>query len=352
MEGLNKTHHLQWEVLAAYQANEIEVIPKEYQDPPLSSRSTSPGQSRHRSSPRSPPYHDSDRRPRRTGSDSPPKKRVMPYDEASDKYYKKSRDVRDEGSKDRRKRERRDDRDYTTARTSSPSSSGKSRHDNNRASGSTSKDIQASNPVRHPAKTVRDLAGQKTIFNTGSGPSGRRPPTVSSTVGTPPGERKPPTVSSTVGIPPGGRPPVVGSTVGIPSGGRPPTIGTSTGRHRPTPSSQSAHANNRRDSLPLFGSTPTTHKVTSLLDRGTISILKKPNRVIIRGPNGTSTNYGDPKDYDDAINSSVERPDNPVYKRHTQGQDYLFYKTESGTVVTIGPVSKVQPLIHKFFLST
>lgn len=367
------------------------MIPKEYQDPPPKSTSTSHC-SKHRSSPKSPPYYDSDKRPSGPGSISPPRKRVMEYSEASDKYYKKRRDARGEGEKERRRKERRNDsRANTSTRVLSPSV--KARHE--MAIGTSQRVIQGVPKMGMNSKTLRNLSGQNpselglslsgrpptvgvhpietppVVGNTVGIPPGGRPPVVGRTVGIPPGGRppvvgstvgippggRPPTVGSTVGIPPGGRPPIVGSAVGIPSGGRPPIVGSSSSSSngRPRPPRKDAgfttFVDHRRDSLPLFGSTPINHKITSLLDRGTIAIFKKPNRVIIRGPNGTSTNYGDPKDYDDAINSSVERPDNPVYKRHTQGKDYLFYKTESGTVVTIGPVSKIQPLIHKFFLS-
>ncbi|KAI9482691.1 MAG: hypothetical protein EXX96DRAFT_555322 [Benjaminiella poitrasii] len=92
-------------------------------------------------------------------------------------------------------------------------------------------------------------------------------------------------------------------------------------------------------------------KSSSLIDDGTISIRNKPNRVVIVNSKGITTAYGDPKDYDDAING-ITRTDNPVHKRFMNGEQYLFYRTESGHVVTIGRVSKIQPLIHKFFLCT
>lgn len=133
-------------------------------------------------------------------------------------------------------------------------------------------------------------------------------------------------------------PPAVIST---PPNKLPPTVGRGSSSFKDT----------RRNSLPLFHNKPVNHRIVSLLDQGTLLIQNKPNRVIIRSPSGVSANYGNPKDYDDAINSSVERPDNPVYKKRSHGQEFLFYKTPAGKVVTIGPVSKIQPLIHKFFLS-
>ncbi|KAI9249828.1 hypothetical protein EDC94DRAFT_323725 [Helicostylum pulchrum] len=110
--------------------------------------------------------------------------------------------------------------------------------------------------------------------------------------------------------------------------------------------------NERRSSstTPLFTPRP-PRKIETLMDKGSLIIFNKPSRVLIRQPDGTAKAYGNPKDYDDAIYSRTTRPDNPVYKRHMNGVDYLFYKTDAGNVVTIGPVSKIQPLIHKYFLS-
>jgi hypothetical protein len=103
---------------------------------------------------------------------------------------------------------------------------------------------------------------------------------------------------------------------------------------------------------PLFVNNKHSHrrsKVFSLIDNGQIVIRSKPSRVVIN-VNGTSKAYGDPKDYDDAINN-VYRANNPVHKRMMDRTQYLFYKQESGAVVAIGPVSKIQPLIHQYFLA-
>ena len=173
-------------------------------------------------------------------------------------------------------------------------------------------------------------------------------------------QMKPPTIGSKppiVGIANSSKPPNVGAA----NGNKPPAIGASSRSNtqrpisaRPTTTKHEQNSGNkRRGSSPIFKHLrPNQQSVHCLLDDGTMLIQNKPQRVIIRGPNGTSTNYGDPKDYDDAINSSVVRPDNPVTKRYTQGQEYLFYKTVSGGVVSIGPVAKIQPLIQKFFLSS
>ncbi|GAA5807331.1 hypothetical protein MFLAVUS_000689 [Mucor flavus] len=111
-----------------------------------------------------------------------------------------------------------------------------------------------------------------------------------------------------------------------------------------------AHNKQRSSTTPLF--TPRQpQKIETLMDKGSLIIYNKPSRVLIRQPDGTAKAYGNPKDYDDAIHSRTTRPDNPVYKRQMNGVDYLFYKTDTGNVVTIGPVSKIQPLIHKYFLS-
>ncbi|CAO3685950.1 unnamed protein product [Rhizopus stolonifer] len=93
-------------------------------------------------------------------------------------------------------------------------------------------------------------------------------------------------------------------------------------------------------------------KPISLTDKGILRVLKGPNRVVIYDQNGKQTVYGDPKDYDDALNGPKRRPDNTVHKRMVCGTQYLFYKTGTGEMVNIGPVSKIQPIIHQFFLST
>ncbi|KAG0782968.1 hypothetical protein G6F57_010858 [Rhizopus arrhizus] len=136
----------------------------------------------------------------------------------------------------------------------------------------------------------------------------------------------------------------------------PPTVATSSFTNQkvpPTVASTSSHIPpivKEGASTPLFNAnSKSKNRVVSLIDKGTLRIIK--NCVVICDQNGISTAYGDPKDYDDAINGSKTRPDNPVYKRIMKGVDHLFYKTETGHVVTIGPVSKIQPLIHKFFLS-
>lgn len=87
-------------------------------------------------------------------------------------------------------------------------------------------------------------------------------------------------------------------------------------------------------------------KIISLIDKGPISIRSKPNRVMIKG-----VNYGDPKDFDDAINGVIQTRKNPITKRYMQGNYYLFHNSEENGVVNLGPVSKIQPLIQKFFLS-
>lgn len=157
-----------------------------------------------------------------------------------------------------------------------------------------------------------------------------------------------------VGIPTNTRPPAIG--IGVPTNTRAPTISigvpTSTRLLTVGTSKKTSKQTKQRssDALSSHNALPNT-KVQTLMDRGSLLVQNKPNRVIIRSQNGTSTTYGNPKDYDDAINSSNTRSDNPVHKRRVRGMDYLFYKTESGHVVTIGPVSEIQPLIHKFFLS-
>lgn len=114
--------------------------------------------------------------------------------------------------------------------------------------------------------------------------------------------------------------------------------------------------NNSSSNLPLFANNseirdrsrrqPNAYqKVYSMIDKGPIIIRSKPNRVMIKG-----VNYGDPKDFDDAING-VQNPTNPITKRYMQGDYYLFHNSEENGVVNLGPVSKIQPLIQKFFLS-
>lgn len=122
----------------------------------------------------------------------------------------------------------------------------------------------------------------------------------------------------------------------------PPTIQSSSSKQPPTIESSSYS--------PLFIDKRHKSKVFSLMDNGQIVIRSKPNRVVIKGKDGKSKAYGDPKDYDDAING-IDRATNPVYKRMMDRTQYLFFKQETGAVVTIGPVSKIQPLIHKFFLA-
>lgn len=162
-----------------------------------------------------------------------------------------------------------------------------------------------------------------------------RPPVLAS-AGT-----RPPVISSG-----GTRPPSIG--VGIPTNARPPTVGSSF----TPPNSLTSKQMKQRPSDALFPNKKlVNNKIDTLMNRGSLIVQNKPNRVIIRSQNGTTTTYGNPKDYDDAINSSNTRADNPVHKRRIFGKEYLFYKTESGHVVTIGPVSEIQPLIHKFFLS-
>ncbi|KAG2230441.1 hypothetical protein INT48_009187 [Thamnidium elegans] len=162
-----------------------------------------------------------------------------------------------------------------------------------------------------------------------------------------------------------GRPPSVGSSsaIGVPSNSKVPTFNlqfknpayNNVPPYIAQPSSQFTQPNDmkyneHRSYTPLFTPRP-PRKIETLLDKGSLLIYNKPCRVLIRQPNGTAKAYGNPKDYDDAIHSRTTRPDNPVYKRHMNGADYLFYKTDSGNVVTIGSVSKIQPLIHKYFLS-
>jgi hypothetical protein len=156
-------------------------------------------------------------------------------------------------------------------------------------------------------------------------------------------------------------PPTGSAAASSSSSPRPPMVASSSTSNRGPPTVQSSstqqqhplfarHQEARRSSsTPLFNKSALA--TTALMDTGDMLIKSKPNRVIIRGPNGIETVYGNPKDYDDAMNSSKKRDDNPVHKRRLYNQDYLFYKTESNYVVTVGPVSKIQPLIHKFFLS-
>ncbi|ORE09676.1 hypothetical protein BCV72DRAFT_222752 [Rhizopus microsporus var. microsporus] len=92
-------------------------------------------------------------------------------------------------------------------------------------------------------------------------------------------------------------------------------------------------------------------KVIPLIDKGTMRIMRNPDRVVIYDENNVETVYGSPKDYDDAIKGINTRPDNPVYRRMMKSVNHLFFKTNTGRVVIIGPVSKVRPLINDFFSS-
>lgn len=186
----------------------------------------------------------------------------------------------------------------------------------------------------------------------------------------------PPPPASIVGIPNNLKPPTVVSSSDIHNNNnnirppnfisnhskkimRPPSVTSHTSKYHkgttpistPTNNNRPSSLNDeRRASMPLF-TNRSIQKIETLMDRGSLLIQNKPNRVTIRDTNGKMTAYGDPKDYDDAIHNNKSRIDNPVYKRYMNGAEYLFYKTDKGNVVTIGPVSKIQPLIHKFFLS-
>jgi hypothetical protein len=92
-------------------------------------------------------------------------------------------------------------------------------------------------------------------------------------------------------------------------------------------------------------------KVIPLIDKGAMRIMRNPDRVVIYDENNVETVYGSPKDYDDAIKGINTRPDNPVYRRVMKNVNHLFFKTETGRVVIIGPVSKVRPIINAFFSS-
>lgn len=104
----------------------------------------------------------------------------------------------------------------------------------------------------------------------------------------------------------------------------------------------------RRDSnQPLFDTKPFVYKPSPLLadTSGSIYIKNNPDRVIINGQE-----FGSPKDFDDAING-IHRQDNSIFKRHLNGDVYLYFKSSTGKLVTLGKVSRIQPFIHKFLLS-
>jgi hypothetical protein len=303
------------DALLSLQKDDLTVIPREYHDPPPYAAIKRD----HHMSPSSPPQH------------SPTRKRTAEYEE---RLHKKKKS--------------------TTTKYDSSEMKDSSKHKST-STYKSNREFTSNNIPKH-VSGAGSPQDRKPTIPASQQYSGGRPPFIAPFTWQAPirnGNSLAVGTSKQSGVPFGPR----AQTVGIPSNGRPPTV--STAAKIDTPSSKQPQSvglspsskNNRRESLPLFSNKPIHHHVVSLLDKGTLLIQNKPNRVIIRGPNGVSTNYGDPKDYDDAINSSVERPDNPVYKRHTQGQDFLFYKNSSGKVVTIGPVSKIQPLIHKFFLS-
>lgn len=199
-------------------------------------------------------------------------------------------------------------------------------------------------------------------------PNSARPPTVISSPVT--ATQGPPTVQFSLSAAYKSGPPTV-QLSSFKNNARPPSVGSSSSTSNPHNASQS------NKYIPPYVAKPSTHftqphevalkkqkspatllftpraprKIEALTDKGSLIIYNKPSRVLIRQPDGTAKAYGNPKDYDDAIHSRTSRPDNPVYKRHMNGVDYLFYKTDTGNVVTIGPVSKIQPLIHKYFLS-
>ncbi|RCH80546.1 hypothetical protein CU098_003333, partial [Rhizopus stolonifer] len=138
--------------------------------------------------------------------------------------------------------------------------------------------------------------------------------------------------------------------------GAPPTIASSNSNTRPNAPPVIGSSSSNNHTKPLFrdsGKQQSIYrgktKLVCLMDKGTLQIRSKPDRVIITGPNGTAA-YGDPRDYDDAINN-VNNPNNPIQKRFMSGDVYLFHKSDSGKVEIIGPVYKIQPLIHRFFLS-
>ncbi|CEI93518.1 hypothetical protein RMCBS344292_07750 [Rhizopus microsporus] len=111
-------------------------------------------------------------------------------------------------------------------------------------------------------------------------------------------------------------------------------------------------ANEESSSSGLFSTnTMNQDKVIPLIDKGTMRIMRNPDRVVIYDENNVETVYGNPKDYDDAIKGINTRSDNPVYRRLMKNVNHLFFKTDTGRVVIIGPVSKVRPIINAFFSS-
>ncbi|KAI8341565.1 hypothetical protein BD560DRAFT_412165 [Blakeslea trispora] len=126
----------------------------------------------------------------------------------------------------------------------------------------------------------------------------------------------------------------------------PPTVPSSSTRLDAPPRIRTSSA-----SKPLFENSNSTYnentKPVCLVDEGTIQIRSNPNRVLITTPTGT-TSYGEPKDYEDAINNK-SREDSPIKKQIMAGEYYLFYTSDTGKPLTIGPVSKIQPLIQRFF---
>ncbi|KAG1055428.1 hypothetical protein G6F43_002610 [Rhizopus delemar] len=98
-------------------------------------------------------------------------------------------------------------------------------------------------------------------------------------------------------------PPTVAASSSFTNQKVPPTVASTSSSHIPPVVKEGA-------STPLFNAnSKSKNRVVSLIDKGTLRIIK--NRVVICDQNGISTAYGDPKDYDDAINGSKTRPDNP-----------------------------------------
>lgn len=332
---MEELHHIQVVQLRKIQREELETLPRELWDP-VRERTSS------RISSTSPV--DRGKRKRLEDPSDLRKQRIHDPLRRRDDSRREDGPRREEGSRREDGSRRRDD-SLKREDTKKRSDSSPARNDQNRRNDSKSRTPSSLRNERiHDMRSPSTHVGIPTNVHPptiGVGiPNNVRPPSIN--VGIPTNVRPP---SIGVGIPTNVRPPTIG--VGIPTNVRPPTIGMSHPRPS-TPFKPPNKQGNKGEGLFLNKS---IQKVNTLMDHGSLLVQNKPNRVIIRGKNGTSTTYGNPKDYDDAINSSHTRPDNPVHKRRVRGVDYLFYKTESGHVVTIGPVSEIQPLIHKFFLS-